>query len=151
FHDFLIDRGRVRVFQRLIASDRRNDKEGAGFDGKIAVSGVQTLDDLLGGGLKYGSSTLVMGPAGSGKSTISMQYVLSACRRGDRAVMYLFEEGRESLLRRAAGIQMNFPEYISKGRLKVDQIDPAQITPGEFADRVRAEVTQEKASIVVID
>jgi circadian clock protein KaiC len=145
YHDFRITTGGVVVFPRLVASSHHPE-----FTAETIRSGVPGLDALLGGGLERGSSTLIIGPAGAGKTTIALRYALSAVERGERAAVFTFEEGLGTLHARAAGFGWDLPKHVGSGLLQVEQIDPAQLSPGEFAHRVRA-AALEGASVVVID
>jgi circadian clock protein KaiC len=145
FHDFRITTGGAVVYPRLVAAAHHPS-----FTAETTKSGIQELDDLLGGGLDRGSSTLLMGPAGAGKTTIALRYALSAAVRGERAAFFTFEEGLGTLYARAAGLGWDLTPHVDAGRLHVEQIDPAQLSPGEFAHRARQHA-HEGASVVVID
>jgi circadian clock protein KaiC len=146
FHDFLIASGGLRVFPRLVAADSRQSKaHGA------ASTGIARLDELLGGGLDRGTSTLFMGPAGAGKSAIATSIALAAAQRGEHVVIYLFDEGLDTFCRRAAGLGCDVAEHLKSGRIVLTQVDPAEMSPGEFADHVRTAVEQGHASVIVID
>jgi circadian clock protein KaiC len=106
---------------------------------------------LLGGGLDRGSSTLFLGPAGVGKSALATQFGVAAAGRGERVAMYLFDEGLETFHRRAAGIGADVAPYTKSGHITLTLVDPAELSPGEFTDRIRAAVDHEQVSIVVID
>jgi len=110
---------------------------------------VQTLDRLLGGGIDIGTSTLIVGPAGSGKSTIALQYAIAATRRGEHAVVFTFDESRQSIAGRLRGMGMSVEG--EGAPLRICQVDPAEISPGEFAHMVRDAVEKDRARIVVID
>jgi circadian clock protein KaiC len=146
YHDLRIERGGVRVFPRLVASEHRT-----GFEHQIVSSGVPEIDKLLGGGLHRGSSALFVGPAGSGKSALASQYAAEAARRGEHVALYTFDEGLESLLLRAKGIGADLSDHIASNHVTVQQIDPAELSPGEFVANVRRSVEEKNASIVVID
>jgi circadian clock protein KaiC len=147
-HDFVVRPGGIVVFPRMIAATgkRRPNREPERI---VAPSGLPELDAILGGGLHYGTSTLMMGPAGTGKSTLVTQYALSLARSGKRVVCYLFEETRENFLERARGLGMDLTEELDLGRLGVEQIDPAEMSPGEFAQGVRDEVERGVAAVVI--
>jgi circadian clock protein KaiC len=145
YHDFKVTTGGVVVFPRLVASTHH-----PGFAPETLQSGVHELDLLLGGGLERGSSTLIIGPAGAGKTTIGMRYALSAVERGEKAAVFTFEEGLGTLYARAAGLGWDLRKHVESGHLHVEQIDPAQLSPGEFAHRVRAAAVR-GASVVIID
>lgn len=146
FHDLVIRKGGLDIYPRLIASTHHSD-----FTGDVTPSGVQGLDDLLGGGPLRGTSTLITGPAGSGKTTIALQYLDAACRRGEHCVVYEFDERIGTLLARAKAFDLDLQAHIDNGCMTVEQIDPAEISPGEFAARVRAQVEQNQARMIVID
>jgi circadian clock protein KaiC len=146
FHDYSIQQGGVVVFPRLIASEHNE-----GIRTKIVPSGLKELDELFGGGIDAGTSTLLMGPAGCGKSTIAARYVLSAAERGDNAAIFAFDENIETLLNRAEGLSMDLRKHIKSGKVTVQQVDPAELSPGEFVHRVRAAVQKNAVKVVVID
>jgi circadian clock protein KaiC len=145
FHDFAIREGGLRVFPRLVAAEHHAD-----FLHESLQSGVTSLDTLLGGGVDRGSSTLLIGPPGSGKSTIAIQYALAATYRGEHAAAFLFDETKAAMLTRSAGVGMKVEEGPGDGQIEILQIDPAAISPGEFADMVRGSVVR-GARVVVID
>lgn len=145
-HDYNIARGGLEVYPRLIASEHHAD-----FKREQVSSGVATFDALVGGGIDRGTSTLLLGPAGSGKSGIASQYVYSALLRGERAAMFNFDENQGTFLARARGIGTPFEEAIARGQLTVRQVDPAELSPGEFTALVRAAVEQQQARVIVID
>jgi circadian clock protein KaiC len=145
FHDFAIRRGGLTVFPRLVSAHHGHE-----FPRQAMKSGVASLDTLLGGGVDRGSSTLLVGPPGSGKSSIAVQYALAATERGDHAAAFLFDETKTAMLTRSAGLGMKFNEGQGGGEIEIHQIDPAAISPGEFADMVRRCVTR-GARVVVID
>ena len=153
-HDFNIRTGGLAVYPRLVAAEHKQPPKHEGGREK-AQSGIKELDSLLGGGLDYGTSTLTLGPAGSGKSTLISQFALALAEKGERAACYVFEETRENFLDRAEGLGMDLRKHIASGNITVEQIDPAEITPGEFAHRVRTAVEGEGgekgARVVVID
>ncbi len=146
FHDFKITRGGLEVYPRLTAADH-----GVDFVRDTVASGVAALDALLGGGIDRGTATLLVGPPGSGKSTIALQYVAAAMRRGDHAAIFAFEESRGVLLERAAGLGMHVQEGRGAGQVMVRKVEPAEISPGEFAHAVRRSVEEDGAAVVVID
>jgi circadian clock protein KaiC len=146
YHDFVIRRGGARVFPRLVAAEHRRD-----FKRGRVGSGVAGLDSLLGGGVERGSSTLLIGPAGSGKSLITLQFVAQAIRDGSRAAMFIFDEELGLLFDRARPLGFDLAALQAGGRLTITQLDAAELSPGEFAQRVRDSVRDGNVSTVVID
>ena len=146
YHDYLIDTGGIRVFPRLVAAEHRQARAPSVFR-----SGVRELDALLGGGLSSGTSTLITGPAGSGKSCVAGSFLRAAAQQGHYATAYIFEETRQNYMDRMAGINMDLAEYVDSGRAAIHQIDPAELSPGELASRLRAEVEGKHARVVLID
>lgn len=145
-HDYVIRTGGLLIFPRLVASEHAKV-----FERRPLPSGLDELDQLLGGGPQSGTSTLLIGPAGSGKTTIAMQYAAAAARRGECVAVYMFDELRELLLDRLKDIRMDVTDVVDAGRLRLRQIDPAEMSPGEFASVVREDVEQRDAGIVIID
>jgi circadian clock protein KaiC len=146
FHDYSIETGEVVVYPRLIAAEHKH-----GFARSYVSSGVAELDALLGGGLHTGTSTLMIGPAGSGKSTVAMQFALAAAERGERTALFTFDESLATLIERSRGLGMDFSSHMKAGTIEIQQIDPAELSPGEFVTRVRTAVSDHNAKIVVID
>ncbi len=144
-HDYRIRRGGISVYPRLEASHTRVMQERAQLR-----SGLQTLDQLLGGGLEEGTSTLISGPPGTGKSTLAAQFVDAVTRRGEAAAMFLFEEAANNLLLRSNKLNMDLTGALERGLLKIRQIDPAELSPGEFTHAV-CEAVDNGARVVVID
>jgi len=145
-HDFIISSGGIRVFPRLVAAEHRKP-----FAGRIVQSGISAVDQLLGGGIVAGSSTLIIGPAGTGKSLLSLHYLNAAVARGERAAMFVFDEELGLLLARAKGLGIVLAAMRAKNSLFIEQMDAAELTPGEFSHRVRACVDRERIRTVVID
>lgn len=146
YHDFNIRTGGIVVYPRLVAAD-----ENRGFEpGEALESGVPALDQMLGGGLDRGSSTLIMGPAGSGKSALATQCAVGAAARGEKAAMFIFEESLASLYNRSHSLGMPLRNYVDEGLITVRQIDPAQVQPGEFVHLVRQSV-EAGVRVLVID
>jgi circadian clock protein KaiC len=145
-HDCRIERGGLVVFPRLIAAATRGNQT----SGSIA-SGVEGLDQLLGGGLERGTSTLVIGAPGTGKSTLSATFAAAAVERGERAALFLFDESATTLFKRMRGLGIDLAPHVEQGRLHVQQIDPAEMSPGEFAFTVVEVASREGTSVVVID
>jgi circadian clock protein KaiC len=146
-HDFVIRSGGIDLFPRLVVADDAADTA----PDPTVLSGVDELDCLLGSGLDRGSSTLVLGPAGCGKTTLSSQFLVAALDRGEAAVCFLFEESRSTFLQRASGLGMKFEPHLASGLFRLIQIDPAEVSPGEFAGQICQEVEKRDARIVVID
>jgi len=146
YHDFEIERGGLRVFPRLVASDHEMTEGGA-----PTTTGSLELDALLGGGLVRGTATLLTGPAGVGKTTASVQCVVAALKRGEKASYFLFDERTPTLLARSAALGLDLRPYLTSGQLEMRAIDPAEMSPGEFAASVQCSVESHGASIVVID
>ncbi|KQN08581.1 circadian clock protein KaiC [Sphingobium sp. Leaf26] len=146
YHDMIIRRGGVDIFPRLIAADHHTP-----FIGDPVPSGIDALDALLNGGPARGTSTLITGPAGAGKTTLSLQYMAAACRRGEKVVIYEFDERIGTLISRAQAFGIDLQDLMSDGRLAIRQIDPAEITPGQFAAMVRSEVEENNVEVVLID
>jgi circadian clock protein KaiC len=145
-HDFVLDTGGVSVFPRLVASEYRLD-----IRHQIVSTGVPKFDQLMGGGLATGSNTLFTGPSGVGKTTTAIACTLAALRRGERAVYYLFDEGLSTLVMRARDLGMDIAPYLESGQLRVVPLDPAEMSPGEFAHMVRHSVEDDGARVVVLD
>jgi circadian clock protein KaiC len=146
FHDYTIEKGGVQVYPRLVAAEHRPSVELSSVQ-----SGIKELDDLLYGGIDFGTSTLLIGPAGSGKSTIALQYAYAAALRGQHAAVFTFDETLQTLFRRCETLGMNLTEQVGQGKLMVEQVDPAELSPGEFVTRVRGCVTRKDTRVVVID
>jgi circadian clock protein KaiC len=145
-HDFVIKPGGLDVYPRLSAAGAAvNRQEGR------AASGSVGLDTLLGGGLDRGSSTLLVGPAGCGKTTLCSHYLYAALQRGETVACFQFEEGRETFLRRSKGFGMDFAPYITAGKFTLVQVDIADLSPGEFASQVQRAVEQQQATFIVLD
>src|SRR4051812_41164260 len=133
YHDFAIREGGVQVFPRLVAAEHRT-----GFSGKVLASGISELDHLLGGGISGGSGTLVLGPAGTGKSLLVLQFVANAVKRGEKAGLFVFDEELGLLFARAKALGIDLQGMRDAGKLFIEQMDAAELSPGEFAHRVRA-------------
>jgi circadian clock protein KaiC len=145
YHDFIIETGGMRVFPRLVAAEHRRD-----FDRVPVSSGNAKLDALLGGGLDRGTTTLVMGPAGTGKSTLGLLYAARIAGLGERALLFMFEETLAIAMERSRALGYDLDDHVDSGRIIAQQIDPSELSPGEFAHRVRRGV-QDGARLVVID
>lgn len=145
-HDYVIVKGGLIVFPRLASAEHRGNHDRSEFR-----SGIADLDKQLGGGLHRGTSTLIMGPAGSGKSTLAAAYLRVAAARDEHAAAYVFEESRETLITRMATLGMELHPHVASGKVKIQQVAPAELCPGQFIDQLRKDVEQGGASVVVID
>ncbi|HEV7821453.1 MAG TPA: ATPase domain-containing protein [Burkholderiales bacterium] len=145
FHDYKIVRGGIVIYPRLVASDTRVLEKRDQIK-----SGLARLDTLLGGGLEAGTSTLIAGPPGTGKSSLASQFVHAALKRGERAAMFLFEESTNNLLNRSAALKLDLREYMDSGKLTIVQVDPAELSPGEFLHIV-CQMAVDGAKVIVID
>ena len=146
FHDFTITTGGVNVFPRLVAAEHHTR-----FARKQLSTGIGEFDSLLGGGADGGSSSLILGPAGTGKSLIAMIFVMAAVARGERAALFLFDEELGLLFDRMGGLGIDLEAAREKGSIIIEQIDAAELSPGEFAHRVRRTVDSQRVKTVVID
>ncbi|MCY1213797.1 Circadian clock protein kinase hypothetical protein [compost metagenome] len=146
YHDYRIERGGLRVFPRLVASEHA-----AALNQPRIPSGLEALDILLGGGIERGTSTLFVGAPGTGKSTVAVQFALAAAQRGECAALFIFDEGIQTLRTRCESMGMPLSQYIDSGHVLVRQVDPAELSPGEFVHLIRLAVTESKAAVVVID
>ncbi len=150
YHDFVIAHGGLSIHPRLVAAEHSMNSYR-----EQVPSGIAELDSLLGGGIERGSSMLLMGPAGVGKSSVGAQYAYAAALRGERSALFIFDETRETLLHRARGLGMDLSPHIASGLITVQQVDPAELSPGEFAYRVRQAVDgtpgHPPARIILID
>jgi circadian clock protein KaiC len=146
YHDFTIQTGGIEAYPRLVAAEHHRD-----FANEQVRSGVPGLDQILGGGLDRGTSTLILGPAGVGKSTLAAQYVAAAVRQGEKSALYIFDEVPHTFAVRGAGLGMGIADHIRSGRIAIQQVNPAELSPGEFAMRVRNAVERDNRNLVVID
>lgn len=146
FHDFVIETGGVRVFPRLISAEHRKP-----FNRDPLPSQSAGLNALLGGGVERGSSVLILGPAGTGKSLLTLTFAVGAIQRGERAAMFVFDEELGLLIARAFGLGIDLEALVAGGNLSLEQVDAAELAPGEFAERVRRSVEEFGARTVIID
>jgi circadian clock protein KaiC len=146
YHDYVIKKGGLSVFPRNTGPEATQK-----VDTAPVSSGIVELDKLLCGGLDRGTSNLLLGPAGTGKSTLSLQYAYAAVQRGEHVSIYCFEESIHTLLTRTNALGMKLEKYMENGLLSVQKIDPAQLSPGEFSDLIRTSVLKNKTRMVVID
>ncbi|KQV40840.1 MULTISPECIES: ATPase domain-containing protein [unclassified Rhizobium] len=146
YHDFTIKTGGVAVFPRLRAIEHRSN-----FEREAVGSGITRLDELLGGGIERGSSTLLIGPAGTGKSLFALQFVNAAVERGEKAAIFIFDEELGLLFARTKALGLDIERLRDDGAVHIEQLDAAELSPGEFAQRVRDRVAGFDAKTVVID
>ena len=145
-HDFVLDTGGLSVFPRLVAAEHRLRSDAA-----VVPFGIPALDQLAGGGLAKGSNTLFIGPSGVGKTTTAITAVHAAIQRGERAAYYLFDEGLNTLVLRSRALGIDLQPALDSGQLQLVTLDPAEVSPGEFAHMVRHAVEDNGAQMVVID
>lgn len=145
YHDYKIMRGGLRIFPRLVAADYAP----ADGDDMTASSNVPALDQLIGGGLDRGTSTLIIGPSGAGKSTLAMQFADAALKRGEKALFISFDETRRNFLRRNAGLGLDPGAATTEGRFEFIAVDPAELTPGELTETIRHHVEDGFCTIVL--
>jgi circadian clock protein KaiC len=145
YHDLAIGEGGVQIFPRLVASNYR-----AQHAPTEVLSGIKELDALLGGGLDRGTSTVLMGPAGTGKSTIAAQFITQAASRGEKSTCFCFDENPTNLLVRTKSLGIPLQKYVDAGTIDLVAVDPAEFSPGELAHRVRAHV-EDGDRLVMID
>jgi circadian clock protein KaiC len=146
YHDFVIQSGGLAIFPRLVAAEHARS-----FAEEYVSSGNPRLDEMLGGGLERGTNTLLIGAAGVGKSSIALTYAIAAARRGEHSVFFAFDEGRGTLEARARSLGMALDGFLKDGLIRLQHIDPAEMSPGEFAANVRKSVEADGARLVVID
>jgi len=145
YHDFRLQRGGLVIYPRL------DTRDGQRTLGEAYTSGLEMLDEMLDGGLERGSSTLILGPAGTGKSSLATLFATSAVQRGHGAALYLFEEGTKSYLTRSDALGMCLSEAVQSGRISLRECNVTEMTPGEFAQSVCQEVRERQATVVIID
>ena len=145
YHDYVILTGGITVFPRLVAAELRRSQDPSGSVG----TGDADLDQLLGGGLDRGTSTLLMGPAGAGKSSLATFFALSAAKRQERTSMFLFDESIATLTRRSLSLGMDLQPAIHQGLIEFTPVDPAEMSPGEFAHRIRTAVDHGSKQILI--
>lgn len=146
FHDYVIRRGGLVVFPRLMSSDAPQQPTAG-----VIASKIPELDALLGGGLDRSTSTLIIGAPGTGKSTLASAFAFAAATNGEAVAMFLFDESVGTLLRRSAGFGQDLQPLVESGRVSITQVNPAELSPGEFADAIRRAVTEREVKLVVID
>ena len=146
YHDFTIKRGGLEIYPRLVAAEHH-----AAFETGFVPSGNEDLDKMLGGGLERGTNALLIGAAGVGKSSVALTYAIAAAERGETCAFFAFDEGRGTLEARARTLGLPLQAAMDDGRIRYQQIDPAELSPGEFAATVRRSVEVDCARLVVID
>ena len=146
YHDYIVAQGGMVVFPRLVAAEHRTE-----WVAEPISSGVPALDAMLGGGVDRATCTLLLGPAGVGKSALACQFAVAAALRGERASIFLFEERVGTWLKRGENLGMPLTRLVKEGKLLVNQIDPAELAPDEFSHLVRTAVEEHDARIVVVD
>jgi len=146
YHDFVIDTGGIRVFPRLVSAEHRTT-----FSRDVLSSRSSELDALLGGGVERGSSVLILGPAGTGKSLLALTFIVAAVSRGERTAMFVFDEELGLLFDRTKNLGIDLQAMVDGDQLVVEQVDAAELTPGELSERVRRCVEEHCAKTVVID
>jgi circadian clock protein KaiC len=146
YHDFILRRGGLDVFPRLVAAEHHVE-----FPDGTLLSGVPALDQLLGGGLDRGTSTLVVGPPGAGKSALSTQFAVTAARRGEKSVIFTFEESLRTMTARSTGLGQDLKVQVDAGVVRIQRIDPAELSPGQFSTLLRDLVEGEGIRVIVLD
>jgi circadian clock protein KaiC len=146
YHDFTIETGGLAIFPRLVAAEHHK-----AFLGDLSSTGSSELDALLGGGIERGTSVLLIGGAGVGKSSIALTYAMAAASRAELVTIFAFDEGLGTVFARARGLGMRLQEHVDSGQICIRQIDPAEMSPGEFAHIVRQSVERDGVRAVVID
>ena len=146
YHDYTLDTGGITMYPRLVAAEHNRS-----FTPTVRSTGSEGLDTLLGGGLVRGTNTLIAGPSGIGKTTLTTLCMLAALERGERAAFYLFDEGLGTFFARSAALGMDLQGYADKGQLRIHHIDPAELSPGEFAQMLRDAVERDHAAFIGID
>jgi circadian clock protein KaiC len=146
YHDFKIIPGGLDVFPRLVAAEHQQSLS-TGF----APSGNNELDELLGGGLERGTNALLIGAAGVGKSSVAMKYAITAAERGEHVAIFAFDEGRGTLIARARSLGLELERAMESGKVRFQQIDPAEMSPGEFACSVRRTIESDDTRMIIID
>jgi circadian clock protein KaiC len=145
-HDLILRRGGITVFPRLMAGEHRRE-----FPREDFASGVPELDALLGGGLARGTSNMFMGPPGTGKSTLALRFAVTAAERGEKSLFFIFDETTRTLKNRASQLGMDMERYEKEDLVRIEQIDPADISPGELVHSIQRAITEQDVRMVVID
>jgi len=145
-HDYIIEKGGLKVFPRIGPTEGEMD-----FPTEPASTGIKELDQLVGGRLDRGTSSLILGPAGTGKSTLALQCAYAAAERGEHVAIYAFEESVKTLLSRTSAVGIDIAKHLESGMITVKKIDPAELSPGEFASLIRETVMTNHTRVVLID
>lgn len=146
YHDYVIQTGGIALFPRLVAAEHHRN-----FADEHLSSGLKELDALLGGGLDFGTTTLLSGPPGSGKSNIALTYATQAARQGEKVAIYSFDESLPVLFARADGLDFGLDRLVENGSVSVTQIDPAELSPGELTTRICRAVEDDGVKVVYLD
>jgi len=146
YHDYILETGGLKIFPRLVAAEHNKQ-----FEASTSSTGLPSFDKLLGGGLVSGTNSLIVGPSGIGKTTVSVRCLLSALERGEKASFYLFDEGLGTFFARSASLGLDVQSYVDSGQLAIQHIDPAELAPGEFAQMLRDAVELNGVKFIVID
>jgi circadian clock protein KaiC len=146
YHDYAIRHGGLEVYPRLVAAEHRRNS----VRGRLS-SGLAGLDRLMGGGLDRGTSTLLVGASGTGKSSIAALFAARAAERGERAALFIFDESPHTLFTRMAGLGVPLKKLVDDGRISITQVDPAELSPGEFSQAIRSAVVEDSTTVLVID
>jgi circadian clock protein KaiC len=146
YHDLIIATGGVRIFPRLVSAEHKK-----AFRRDVLPSDLAGINALLGGGVERGSSVLILGPAGTGKSLLALTFVVGAARRGERSAMFVFDEEMGLLFNRALGLGIDLQKMVDAGELVIEQVDATELSPGELSSRVRTCVEEHGARTVIID
>jgi circadian clock protein KaiC len=146
YHDFVVRRGGMDVYPRLVAGEHRTEPARQRLG-----SGIAALDSLLGGGIERGTSTLLVGAAGTGKSSLAAQLVAAAAAAGHGGAMFVFDESIPTLLSRCTGLGIDLAAHVASGRVTIQQVDPAELSPGALVQTIRREVEERRIATLVID
>jgi circadian clock protein KaiC len=145
-HDYVIETGGVKVFPRIVPGEHHRD-----FAREPVSSGIQGIDTLVGGGLDRGTSNLLMGPSGTGKSSLAVTYAHFTARRGERVALFTFDENLDLYLAKATSFGIDLRPFIRSGLLRAQQVDPAELSPGQFAQLMLNFAERENARMLIID
>tara|TARA_R100001143_G_scaffold14456_2_gene16483 strand:- start:338 stop:1864 length:1527 start_codon:yes stop_codon:yes gene_type:complete len=146
YHDFVIRKGGLQIFPRLIASEHHSN-----YIGEAASCGNAALDTMLGGGLERGTNALFVGAAGVGKSSLALSFAVAACKRGEQVSFFVFDENIGTLMARGRSLGLDVEPWVEQGLLHLQQVDPAELSPGEFTAAVRRGVEEQGSRLVILD